>query len=211
MRKPLKQQGFTLYMVLILMAVIAILVLAGGQMLNTEMRISSNDADRKYAFGLAEDALRNGEVYTYENVHKTKVLADPTIVAATQPKDFFGVIGAGKIFTNDCTNGLCAPSIEEVTNTPYVAAGNAYVGTPAWERTGTVGGKQVSVFDINNKSIEYNLGGNANVSKMPRYIVEYLGPAEDAGSILYRVTARAWGKNQNTQVTLQSVVRMPKI
>ena len=60
MRKPLikKQQGFTLYMVLILMAVIAILVLAGSQLLNTEMRLSTNDADRKYAFGLAEDALR---------------------------------------------------------------------------------------------------------------------------------------------------------
>mgnify|MGYP003598213695 CR=1 FL=1 len=47
MRKPLmtKQQGFTLYMVLILMAVIAILVLAGSQLLNTEMRLSTNDAD----------------------------------------------------------------------------------------------------------------------------------------------------------------------
>ena len=119
MRKPLmtKQQGFTLYMVLILMAVIAILVLAGSQLLNTEMRLSTNDADRKYAFGLAEDALRNGEQYTYSEIHKKKVLDDASIKAAiangsSQASDFFGVVGASKIFEDGCPNGLCAPSIE---------------------------------------------------------------------------------------------------
>ena len=210
MRKPLikKQQGFTLYMVLILMAVIAILVLAGSQLLNTEMRLSTNDADRKYAFGLAEDALRNGEQYTYTDVHKTKVLIDATIIAAlangsSQPRDFFGVVGAGKIFQDGCVNGLCAPSIESAT-----VAGSSYSVTPAWERTATVSGKKVSYFDIDTKSIKYNLGSTAEVSKDPRYIIEYLGPAEDKDTTLYRITARAWGRNQNTQVTLQSVIRV---
>ena len=213
MRKPLmnKQQGFTLYMVLILMAVIAILVLAGSQLLNTEMRLSTNDADRKYAFGLAEDALRGGEQFAFAKVHKEKVLKDSTIKAAlvngsSQLSDFYGVVGAGRIFEDSCKVGLCAPSIESAT-----VPGSAYSNTPAWERTVTEpspSNKTVSVLESVDNSIEFDLGTSAEVSKNPRYIIEYLGPAEDKDTTLYRITARAWGRNQNTQVTLQSVIRV---
>ena len=209
MRKPLmnKQQGFTLYMVLILMAVIAILVLAGSQLLNTEMRLSTNDADRKYAFGLAEDALRHGEQYAYSEIHK-EVLKDAGIKAAiangsSQASDFFGVVGANKTFEDGCKNGLCAPSIESAT-----VAGTSYSNIPAWERTEDVAGKKTSYFDIDNRSIKFDLGAGAEVSKNPRFIIEYLGPAENKETTLYRITARAWGRNQNTQVTLQSVIRV---
>ena len=95
-----------------------------------------------------------------------------------------------------------SPSIESTT------AGNSYSDIPAWDRTDTVAGKKTSIFDINNKSIEYNLGTSAEVSKNPRFIVEYLGPAENTETTLYRITARAWGRNQNTQVTLQSIIRV---
>jgi len=44
-----------------MMLAIAIIVVASMQSTNTEMRISSNEADRKYAFSTAEQALRNGE------------------------------------------------------------------------------------------------------------------------------------------------------
>ena len=210
MRKPLmtKQQGFTLYMVLILMAVIAILVLAGSQLLNTEMRLSTNDADRKYAFGLAEDALRNGEQYTYSEIHKKKVLDDASIKAAiangsSQASDFFGVVGASKIFEDGCPNGLCAPSIESAT-----VAGTSYSNIPAWERTEDVAGKKTSYFDIDNRSIKFDMGAGAEVSINPRFLNEYLGPAENKETTLYRITERAGGRNQNTQVTLQSVIRV---
>lgn len=39
---------------------------------------------------------------------------------------------------------------------------------------------------------------------MPRYIIEYLGVKN--GQNVYRVTAKAWGKNANTVVVLQSYV-----
>ena len=204
MRKPLmnKQQGFTLYMVLILIAVIAILVLAGSQLLNTEMRLSTNDADRKYAFGLAEDALRGGEQYTYEEVHKD-VLLKPVIVSALASSNIQGFFdssivdqtNASAMFTESCKHGLCAPSIESATN-----ANTSYSSKPAWERE--------NIFDSDETSIKYNLASTAEVSKNPRYIIEYLGPAESIETTLYRVTARAWGRNQNTQVTLQSVIRV---
>lgn len=84
MYSRVKQQGFTLYIVLVLMAIIATLVLAGGQTLNTEMRISSNDADKKYAFGLAEEALKAGELYALETIHPTEVLANPLITSSLE-------------------------------------------------------------------------------------------------------------------------------
>ena len=57
------------------MLVIALIVVASMQSTNTEMRISSNDADRKYAFSLAEQALRNGEqrIVTEQNKAFTAV------------------------------------------------------------------------------------------------------------------------------------------
>ena len=42
------------------------------------------------------------------------------------------------------------------------------------------------------------------VSKRPRYLIEWI--SEDTNRIVYRVTARAWGENTNTVVTLQSYV-----
>ena len=55
------QQGFALFIVLMMMVAIALLVVAAMQSYNTEQRISTNDADRKLAFSLAESALREGE------------------------------------------------------------------------------------------------------------------------------------------------------
>lgn len=58
---PKQQQGFTLFMVLVVMMVIAFMVVGSTQAYNTELRVSTNDADRKYAFQLAEQTLRKGE------------------------------------------------------------------------------------------------------------------------------------------------------
>ena len=44
------QQGFALFIVLMMMVAIALLVVAAMQSYNTEQRISTNDADRKLAF-----------------------------------------------------------------------------------------------------------------------------------------------------------------
>ena len=89
MRKSIitqKQQGYTLFIVLIMMLVIALIVVASMQSTNTEMRISSNDADRKYAFSLAEQALRNGEQR----------------IVAEQNKAFAAVANS-----DSCTDGIC--------------------------------------------------------------------------------------------------------
>ena len=162
---PRRQQGFTLFIVLIMMLVIAIVVIASMQSTNTEMRISSNEADRKYAFSTAEQALRSGE---------NRIVAE----------------GNDKFKDNEtgCTNGICG--------------GKASATTPVWKRTDSVD------LDKDGKGRRC-LNGTANKSNAC-YMVERIGPiTSDASGLnkaIYRVTARSWGQNGNTVVTLQSHV-----
>lgn len=191
MRKPLtakalpaKQQGFSLFIVLVMMLVIAFLVIAATQSYNTEMRISSNDADRKSAYSIAEAALRQGEQDIGE---------------------FFGNI----TFSANCAGGLCAHGGQQAAkniNTSngeirLEACGNACSGTNAWERQEN--GRPL----LETAGREYAV--DAAASRPARYIIEALSSTQEAdGSIkvIYRVTARAWGMNANTVVTLQSYV-----
>ncbi|KLT73357.1 hypothetical protein PL75_03865 [Neisseria arctica] len=173
---PVKQQGFALFIVLIMMIVVAVLVVAAAQSYNTEMRISSNDADRKLAMSVAEAALRQGESEIAD-------LEDPS-------------------FTADCTDGLCSPA-------------NAQAATVSGTRQGTVNlaaGGTVPVWQpkscgedtcLESKGKTYGATGSG-VSKAARYVIEFISHQNNV--TVYRVTARAWGKNANTMVTVQSYV-----
>nr|WP_253339738.1 pilus assembly protein [Neisseria sp. HSC-16F19] len=183
----LKQQGFSLFIVLIVMLVIAFLVIAGTQSVNTEMRMSSNDADRKYALSLAESALRTGE---------NRIAALP----------------ANTAFSVACTDGLCVPAggvTVPMGSERFTIAATERVGsctaagcnTIAWERT--IGAPNTdNILNSGTKSVQVN---TADAAKKPRYIIEYLNK-DNQGRYFFRVTARAWGKNDNTVVTLQSYV-----
>ncbi|KPN71354.1 PilX N-terminal domain-containing pilus assembly protein [Neisseria sp. 83E34] len=188
--QPTEQKGFSLFMVLVMMFVIAFLVIAATQSYNTEMRISSNDSDRKHAFSLAEAALRQGE---------------------TDIGSFSDVT-----FSADCSGGLCAQadvsSPEKTINTSEVtlkitACEKECAGVNAWERKAD-DKKLLFETKIKDKYRTYVVSEDL-AEKNPRYIIEVLGStSQPDGSIrvIYRVTARAWGKNENTSVTLQSFV-----
>ena len=168
MRKSIitqKQQGYTLFIVLIMMLVIALIVVASMQSTNTEMRISSNDADRKYAFSLAEQALRNGEQR----------------IVAEQNQAFAAVANS-----DSCTDGICG--------------GKASSSTPVWKRSDTVNLNEAN----KGRHCLKNQSSNTNNAC---YMVERLGEIADQNyKNVFRVTARAWGANNNTVVTLQSYV-----
>ena len=83
LNKPNRQQGYALFIVLMMMVVIALLVVTATQSYNTEQRISTNDADHKFATTLAEAALRQGENHIYE------------------------IEDGKKPFTDNCAEGLC--------------------------------------------------------------------------------------------------------
>ena len=204
MRRPLhlsraprrEQGGFALFIVLIMMIVIAFLVVAATQSYNTEMRIGSNDADRKMAMATAEAALRQGE-------GDISTLEDPT-------------------FTSNCADGLCAaaasaaPSPNPIEGTPQGTITITVEGTPQGTITITVEGESSTIAAwerqcgttpascLENSGRTFAVPGAAKAS---RYIIEFINHTAATNTSIYRVTARAWGKNANTVVTVQSYVQ----
>ncbi|HFB3536807.1 TPA: pilus assembly protein [Neisseria gonorrhoeae] len=182
------QRGFALFIVLMVMIVVAFLVVTAAQSYNTEQRISANESDRKLALSLAEAALREGEFQVLD----LEYAADSKVT-----------------FSENCEKGLCtAVNVRTNDNGNGEAFGNIVVkGKPTVEAVKrscpAKSGKNSTGLCIDNQGVEYKKG-TGNVSKMPRYIIEYLGVKN--GQNVYRVTAKAWGKNANTVVVLQSYV-----
>ncbi|HEZ8073066.1 TPA: pilus assembly protein [Neisseria gonorrhoeae] len=182
------QRGSALFIVLMVMIVVAFLVVTAAQSYNTEQRISANESDRKLALSLAEAALREGEFQVLD----LEYAADSKVT-----------------FSENCEKGLCtAVNVRTNDNGNEEAFGNIVVqGKPTVEAVKrpcpAKSGKNSTGLCIDNQGVEYKKG-TVNVSKMPRYIIEYLGVKN--GQNVYRVTAKAWGKNANTVVVLQSYV-----
>ncbi|ENW2658972.1 pilus assembly protein [Neisseria gonorrhoeae] len=181
------QRGSALFIVLMVMIVVAFLVVTAAQSYNTEQRISANESDRKLALSLAEAALREGEFQVLD----LEYTADSKVT-----------------FSENCENGLCTAVNVRTNNANEETFDNIVVkGKPTVEAVKrpcpAKSGKNSTGLCIDNQGVEYKKG-TGNVSKMPRYIIEYLGVKN--GQNVYRVTAKAWGKNANTVVVLQSYV-----
>ncbi|HGL4956810.1 TPA: PilX N-terminal domain-containing pilus assembly protein [Neisseria gonorrhoeae] len=181
------QRGSALFIVLMVMIVVAFLVVTAAQSYNTEQRISANESDRKLALSLAEAALREGEFQVLD----LEYAADSKVT-----------------FSENCENGLCTAVNVRTNDANEETFDNIVVkGKPTVEAVKrpcpAKSGKNSAGLCIDNQGVEYEKG-TGNVSKMPRYIIEYLG--EKNNQNIYRVTAKAWGKNANTVVVLQSYV-----
>ncbi|EPI0606496.1 pilus assembly PilX family protein [Neisseria gonorrhoeae] len=181
------QRGSALFIVLMVMIVVAFLVVTAAQSYNTEQRISVNESDRKLALSLAEAALREGEFQVLD----LEYTADSKVT-----------------FSENCENGLCTAVNVRTNDANEETFDNIVVkGKPTVEAVKrpcpAKSGKNSTGLCIDNQGVEYKKG-TGNVSKMPRYIIEYLGVKN--GQNVYRVTAKAWGKNANTVVVLQSYV-----
>ncbi|HEZ0947924.1 TPA: pilus assembly protein [Neisseria meningitidis] len=176
------QRGFALFIVLMVMIVVAFLVVTAAQSYNTEQRISANESDRKLALSLAEAALREGELQVLDLEYDT----DSKVT-----------------FSENCAKGLC--TAVNVRNGNEEAFDNIVVqGKPTVEAVKRSCTAKSTGLCIDNKGMEYKKG-TQSVSKSPRYIIEYMG-LDGNGQNVYRVTAKAWGKNANTVVVLQSYV-----
>lgn len=181
------QRGSALFIVLMVMIVVAFLVVTAAQSYNTEQRISANESDRKLALSLAEAALREGEFQVLD----LEYTADSKVT-----------------FSKNCEKGLCTAVNVRTNDANEEAFDNIVVqGKPTVEAVKRFcpakSGKNSTGLCIDNQGVEYEKG-TASVSKMPRYIIEYLGVKNEQN--VYRVTAKAWGKNANTVVVLQSYV-----
>lgn len=201
MKNRYNQGGFSLFIVMVIMLVIALLVIATSQSSNTEMRMSTNEADRKYAVSLAEQGLLDAEAIIKNLANSSNQTARPNLV-----------------FKSDCADGLCAPEKDTYVDNQDVLFKYDSKGTqstiPAWERCQS----------NTNTRCEINKGSvlDKNCNKAPitckaisgtdtRYIIEYLGNKTDAklGNVDYfRVTSRAHGNNKDTVVTLQTYLEL---
>ncbi|HFC7667210.1 TPA: PilX N-terminal domain-containing pilus assembly protein [Neisseria meningitidis] len=177
------QRGFALFIVLMVMIVVAFLVVTAAQSYNTEQRISANESDRKLALSLAEAALREGELQVLDLEYDT----DSKVT-----------------FSENCGKGLCTAVNVRTNNDNEEAFDNIVVqGKPTVEAVKRSYTAKSTGLYIDKKGMAYKKG-TQSVSKPPRYIIEYLGVKN--GENVYRVTAKAWGKNANTVVVLQSYV-----
>ncbi|UOP05167.1 pilus assembly PilX family protein [Conchiformibius kuhniae] len=189
MKTARHQQGFSLFIVMIVMLVIALLVVVTSQSSTTEMRISANEADRKFALSMAESGLRDAELRIQD----------------------FSTAAVGTVsFDYNCTGGLCLPAepINIVDTKPRFTVNGTVPNNPieAWKRPSSANSRKNLLEDPAARNSVAGQARNSNV----RYIIEYLGERKDDKLIRYhfRVTARANGQNPNTAVTLQSYVEM---
>lgn len=188
-----QQKGFSLFIVLMVMLIIALLVIVTNQSSLTELRLSSNEADRKIALSRAEYGLREAE----EKIQQ------------------YASEGSTITFTDACTNGLCQPvkdSFTRSTTSGHFTYGNTNTTQiVAWLRCANDPTKECTldsgetVLDSKKHSIETQ-------DKKGRYIIEYLG-AENTSTVssnFFRITTKTQGNNDDTQVTLQSYVELFK-
>ena len=192
------QKGFSLFFVMILMLVIAFIVIMTSQSSLTEMRSSTNEADRKFALSLAENGLREGEF-------AIKAAFDAKPTATT--------------FTADCKNGWCLPAKDSYSSNqshePFKFDTAAAPDIPAWERCAANTSQQASSC-VGKTVLDAGCDASARCKKSndgkPYYIVEYLGSRMDNVKAQqvdnFRVTSRARGNNDDTVVTLQSYVEL---
>lgn len=179
------QSGAALVTGLIFLVILTLLGVTAMQTSTMEERMSGNARDRNIALQAAEAALRDAE----RDIVCRKI--DGTI-ASTQRT--FGCISGMTGADATCTDGLCC-----TINAPGIAC--VEPSTPVYQIS--------NIFSSSStKSVEYGTYSAApalpSVSQQPRYLIE---PFRKQQVNYYRITARGYGANANTQLTLQEVYK----
>lgn len=179
------QSGAVLIVSLLFLVVLTMLGITAMTSTTFEERMAGNARDASIAQHAAEAALRAGRNLIIE-------ISGTRPAAGNFKKDVSGGLG-------ECVNGLCTPRVFTGTVPPEIPAG------VNWKETVLIGAT----------TLAYAASGTADslksVSKQSRYIIELfcfpvsLGSIESAADTCryWRFTAVGWGKNPNTQVTVQ--------
>lgn len=181
-----RQSGVALLTGLIFLIILTLLGITAMQTSIMEERMSGNTRDRNIAFQAAEAALRDAEL----DIQCKKIDGS----AATVKRAIgciSGMLGADLA----CTAGLCC-----VINDPALVC--IEPSTPVYKNT------SLSLSTV--PSVKYGFyTGAPEISgipsqQQPRYLIE---PFQKQLVNYYRITARGYGVNSNTQVTLQEVYK----
>lgn len=174
-----REHGASLVVGMIFLFILTILGLMALRVATLEERMSGNLRDRSLAFQAAEAALRDAEFDI--RCQRFNGAAASTLRPA-------GCIEGATQADANCTNGLCCNLQGLVCVEP---------STPVAQRT-----------DFNTRSIAYGTYTAApaltGVSQQPRYLIE---PFVWDSQNFFRITARGFGFNATTEVTLQAVYK----
>jgi len=178
------QRGVSLAISLIFLVILTMLGLTALRVATMEERMSGNSRDRNLAFQAAEAALRDAEFdircqkYDGSQIPLTSPILRPT-------KCVSGLTGADA----NCTNGLCCNPSGLTCVEPAV---------PVYSNRSMTAVPSVAYGQYTQSPQMVGL------SQQPRYLIE---PFVVDSKNYYRITARGYGLNSNSQVTLQEVYK----
>ena len=208
---PLRQHGAILVVTLMFLLVVTMLAITALRVSTSEERMAGNLKDWNIAMQAAEAALRDAEfdVYGVCSVNtSTCTPRSPVVSGATLFGSQSGATAPGTCNTSTSYKGAClAPS--SVAATPE----NLNLDISTWQTSGSTTLNPVTYGTYTGAATLPTTGISA-VSFQPQYIVEAMSVNSAVfgkATYVYRITARGWGRNPNTYVTLQSIWQQPSI
>lgn len=176
------QRGMVMVLALILLAAVTMIGLFGAQSAMLGERIAGNERDRAIALQAAEAGIRDAE--------------------ATLPLLLRNVVDCEPLFSNTCTDGLCATD-------GTVPAVEIWKGHKARART----------FGHLTGADPLRFNGRAP-RRQPEFLIEYFPRDTEVRGVrpvggetrrsLFRIYSWGYGLNPNTQVLLESLVFPPE-
>ena len=195
------QRGAILMISLIFLVILTLIGISAMSTTTFEEKMAGSSRDWNLAFAAAEAAVRDAE---YDITSKYL----PNQAAAVRPGGVSGLSGFGDqtdAENNTCSTsgsafkeGLCRRNAGQPTTVATFASNDTF-SVSYGTYTGAV-------------AASYLIKG---VAQQPRYIITGFKTATTGSSvatpvIFYEITARGFGSNPNTQVTLREVFRRPE-
>ena len=217
-RRVLRQSGMAMVVVLVFLLALTAISLYGARQAICGEKIARNALDAQVAFQAAEAALRDAEADL--RMPEGQVLHDAVCTRQDQRpiKDRISLIVSGAT----CLTGICKLQDAQYANLDPTAAQKAnnpqaVTGAPWW--SDQMGGRWNN--DVSTKPpvspgqcatftggvpLGTFTGTHAipGIARQPEYLIEYMGMRN--ASALFRVTARGFGYDADTQAMVQSYV-----
>jgi len=206
-----RQRGAILVVTLMFLLVVTMLAITALRVSTGEERMAGNLKDWNIAMQAAEAALRDAEfdVYGVCSVNTTTCTPrSPFVSGGTLFGSQSGGTAYGTCNSSTSYKGAClAPASALATQE------NVNLDITSWKTSGSTTLNPVT-YGTYTGAAALPTSGISAVSTQPQYIVEAMQPNSalyKPGTYVYRITARGWGRNPNTQVTLQSIWQQPSV
>lgn len=216
-----QQKGATLFVTVILVLVLSIVALAVYQQASFDERNARAQADRQLATQAAEIALRDAEYDLQCQQFSTNAAGASIVVACNSGGTVMN--NAANAGQNSCRS-TCIPNSRlkvdrlllgfDAVGTNGLWAGKADTQTigsilgfsnpKPWENRANW---QDAITNIQTVRLGRYTGTQPIpiVAQQPRYLIE--GFTDSERNVLFRITAKGWGRNPTTEVTLQQTYR----